>query len=182
MSSLVCICMCTSVLERNVPGSFLLYFHIMSLCRSKGDGSPVCTNRRPCVKLLSMRDTPKECNHHIKKALFFLSVFQLRSWWNQISLLVRLINHEENSQNEELLHLTVKLATSPSDQRAPKWPWPYTDFGRVVGSVAWCAPQQKPARFICSKLHSGTHGQWHVWVATRKYSYLRESTSTCERQ
>ena len=166
MGSLVCMCACTYALERNIPGSFLLYFHFMLLCRSKEEGSPVCTNRRPCGKPLSRWDTRKECSHHIRKTLVFLSTFQLHSWWDQIRLLVSLINYEQKSQNEKWLHLTVKPVTSSSDLRAPKWAWPHTGFSRDVVKPAWCTPQQKPARFRYFRIYFGPHGQWHVWEST----------------
>lgn len=44
-----------------------------------------------------------------KKALVLLSASQLCSRWDQISLLVRLINYEGNNQDEKWLHLTVKI-------------------------------------------------------------------------
>lgn len=166
MSLLVCIYKCTCALEKNIPGSFSLYFHIMLLLRRSEEGSPVCTNRRPCGKLLCRRDMLKECSHNIRKALFFLSAFQLHSWWDRFSLLVRLINCEENKQNEKWLHLTVKLH-------------PLTiKVGLAIRGFQQRHREQKPGIqniFV-------PQGQWHIQIAIRKYNYLRESTSTHERQ
>lgn len=184
MSSLVCICMCTRVLQR---GTFLgvFCFIFTSWCcyvAQRGRAALYVQTGDPVVNRSPGGVRRRNAATVSERLCFFSLFFQLCSWWDQISLLVRLINYEENSQNEKWLHLTVKPVTSPSDHRAPKWAWPYTGFDRDMGSMAWCAPQQKPARFRYSKIHSEPYGQWHPWVPMRKYSYLRESTSTHQRQ
>lgn len=118
-SSFVCICVSTCALKSSVPESSSIYFHIMLLlCHSKGEVSPVCSNKRPCGKLLFRRDMLKECSFHIKKALLLLSASQLCSRWDQISLLVSLINYEGNNQDEKGLHLTVKICLLTIRQQA----------------------------------------------------------------
>lgn len=108
-------------------GTFLgiLHFIFTSCCCyvAMGEASPICTNRTLCGKPISRRDMQKECSHHIRRALFFLSAFLLCSWWDQISLLVRLIDCEENNKDEKCIFdcETSNFTPQKSHQDGHRW-------------------------------------------------------------
>lgn len=98
-----------------------------------------------------------------------LSASQLCSRWDQISILVRLINYEGNNQDEKWLHLTSEHDTKLGLAVHGFWQR-HREHGPMPSSV-------KPERLKYYKIHSGSHGQWYVWIAMRKHSNLRQSSS-----
>lgn len=166
--------------EEECSWEFLtLFSHHAAVLSLKGGGEPCMFKQEILCILLFRRDMLKECSLHIKKALVLLSASQLCSRWDQISLLVRFINYEGNNQDEKWLHLTVKIwLLTIRHQAGPSHTWVLADT-----QTAWIdALLNRTRKTQILQNIFWSHGQWYVRVAMRKYSYLKQWSSTYEKQ
>lgn len=86
-----------------------LFSHHAAVTSLKGGGEP-CMFKQGTLWYTALQEGHAEgMQPPYQKALVLLSASQLCSRWDQISLLVRLINYEGNNQVEKWLHLTVKI-------------------------------------------------------------------------